>query len=350
MLGFRGNQRSRGDLPREQTLSKLPNKLSTGSLSSGPPDPKLLKFSWELYKRIKQRILQAHLKPRTRRSYHRTWVRMNKFLSEFDRLPPSWDDRMVLWAVHLADNRKFSATISSYMSAIRHVLAMDGIFVSRSNFQLAMIIRASKIHNDQLYIRLPIQQRLHNRILLHVKEELGQNRGQHYLSVMLRAAFSLAYFGLMRISEVSKSDHAVKGQDINYRRNKRRITIYLRSSKTHSASDKPQIIHIQGNRNLGENCPYSLITEYVNLRGRRASADREQFLLNFDGSPVTGQQLRANLKFILEKLNYDETLYDFHSYRIGCSTDLKKQGKPISFIQKEGRWKCPNSVLKYVRI
>lgn len=275
---------------------------------------------------------------------------MNRFISGFDRLPPTWEERMTIWATHLANHKKQSPTVSSYMSAIRHVLATDGIVVPKTSLELAMIIKACKLHNDVIYIRLPIQIKLLNRMLELVEDHYAINLGQVYLAAWLKTAFVMGYYGLMRISEISKGEHAVLATDLNYAHNKRKITIYLRSSKTHSRADKPQVIHIQGDPKLGNKCPFKIITNYADMRGRRAGTLEEQFLIHQDGRGVTASQLTANFKQILDHLDYKKDLYGFHSFRIGRATDRKKQGKTVSFIQHEGRWRREESVLKYIRI
>lgn len=245
--------------------------------------------------------------------------------------------------------KAFKYMFSSYMSAIRHILALDGIQVPKSTCELAMIIHACKLHNDVLFIRLPIQLKLLNRMLQFVKDHYERNMGQLYLVAWLRAAFVMGYYGLMRILEITKGPHAVRAQDINYSHNKQRIVLYLRSSKTHLRADKPQIIHIQGNSKLKDCCPYKIITHYTNLRGRQAEYEDEQFLIHQDGTGITANQITSNFKQILINLQYDVTLYGFHSFRIGRATDRKKMGKSVKFIQDEGRWKREESVLQYIR-
>lgn len=320
-LGFTGNVKARGTLPVERMLSGLPFRSSIPSISSSSSsstfDENNFKFSYELYKRIKEKIVQMHIKESTKKSYHRTWVRMNRFISGFDRLPPTWEDRMEIWAAHLANHKKHSNTIASYMSAIRHVLATDGIFVSSSNFKLAMIIKVCRLHNDVLYIRLPIQIKLLNRMLDFVHDHYVINLGQIYLGAWLRAAFAMGYYGLMRISELTKGDHTVLACDINRAKNKRKVTIYFRSSKTHTRADQPQIIQIQGSDHYGNNCPFKIIDNFANLRGKQALDIEEPFFIHQDGSAITSNQLNVNFNLVLSHLNYDNTLFGFHSYRIG---------------------------------
>ena len=55
-----------------------------------------------------------------------------------------------------------------------------------------------------------------------------------------------AYYGLFRISELTKEVHAVKVVDVHISLNKCKLMFMLRSSKTHGLYAKPQIIIIVG--------------------------------------------------------------------------------------------------------
>ena len=87
----------------------------------------------------------------------------------------------------------------------------------------------------------------------------------------------MGYFGLMRVGKLTKTEggHAVKFGDVNYGKNKKKIVIVLRTSKTHNESEKPQIIMINGYNpetdtktwyNLPKYCPYKLIVDYIFAR------------------------------------------------------------------------------------
>ena len=60
-----------------------------------------------------------------------------------------------------------------------------------------------------------------------------------------RAIFVLAYCGLLRIGELVKGNHPMKVTDVHKGKNKEKIQVILRSSKTHSKADLPQIIKIE---------------------------------------------------------------------------------------------------------
>ena len=68
-----------------------------------------------------------------------------------------------------------------------------------------------------------------------------------YLQIMYKALFALSYYGMMRVGEVTYSDHVVKAKDVHSAQNKDKLLLMLYSSKTHSKGMKPQRIKITSN-------------------------------------------------------------------------------------------------------
>lgn len=169
---------------------------------------------------------------------------------------------------HLVDNRYQSNTVKSYISAIKYCLQVDGIQVDDSGCQLSALVRACHLQNDTIFIRLPIRVKMLNRLvrLTHTYFILG--KGQVYLGRWLKVIFIMAYYGLFRVSELV-GIHAVKARDVVYSTRKNKVTIYLRSSKTHTTSDKPKVIQISGSRRMGDLCPFRIISEFAQVRGRK---------------------------------------------------------------------------------
>lgn len=336
-------------MPRAERLTGIIDRSSTPSVTTGSSiEQQEMKYSLTQYKRIKYIIKNHRLQPSTRKSYKKTWNRFNKFISKFDTIPPKWEDRIIVWATHLAENRKNSNTIKSYISAIRYCLSLDGIKVPHSNCELAAIVQAARQANNELYVRLPIQKGLLQLILNFIRTTYIQQRGQKYLGTTLMALYSTAYHGLFRISEMTQGQHTVKAQDIIHARNKRKMTFYLRSSKTHTTADQPQIIHIKEEQTWKANCPIRILNEYVALRGRNSAYPEQPFFMHRNGEPITQEQFRTNLKYILFTLGLPAALYGSHSFRIGKATDQKLSGKSIMRIKEDGRW-ATSTVFKYIR-
>ena len=88
--------------------------------------------------------------------------------------------------------------------------------------------------------------------------------GQTYLATLYPAMFSTAYYGLLRVGEITSGDHVIKACDVQLADNKDKVLIILRSSKTHSVADFPQSITITSTKIIREPtaanlCPYSLL-------------------------------------------------------------------------------------------
>lgn len=161
---------------------------------------------------------------------------------------------------------------------------------------------------------------------------------------------SMAYFGLMRVSELTQSDHQMKAQDVRYSKNKGKAVITLRSSKTHTVNDYPQTIEIQAIPQLGENCPLQCIAEYVNLRGATCIEDTEPFFTLSDGRGVSALIYRNCLRKLLDRVGVCAALYDCHSMRSGRARDLQELGFSVTQICEVGRWSPKsNTVYLYIR-
>ena len=66
--------------------------------------------------------------------------------------------------------------------------------------------------------------------------------------------------------------------------------------------------------------------------------DNEPFFVLSDGSPLQPQLLRKTLRHILgTRLNLNASLYDFHSLRIGRTTDMFKMGYTIEQIKLDSK-------------
>jgi hypothetical protein len=87
---------------------------------------------------------------------------------------------------------------------------------------------------QQSDIRAPISIGLLKRLI----KSLQHIRSSHYEAHMLSAAFSLAYFGILRVSEISlknssdESGHALKFNDVSFENNEKTLCVNICSSKT----------------------------------------------------------------------------------------------------------------------
>ena len=143
----------------------------------------------------------------TRKNYTSVWKSFNQFYIQLDKKPKCWEDRITLFVGYLIHHKGAkSQTVKSYLSVIRATLKNDGIKLNEDLFLLNSLTKACKLQNDTFRVRLPIQKPLLAEILKIVR---GLFHDQQYLSILFQTLFATSYFGLFRVSELTKGEHAV---------------------------------------------------------------------------------------------------------------------------------------------
>ena len=92
----------------------------------------------------------------TKRNYLGIWRNFNKFVMRLDKPPKTWEHRTVLFCAHLIEDGIQSATLKSYVSAIKCVLKDDGYKLQNDQFIITTLTRACRNINDKVFIRKPI--------------------------------------------------------------------------------------------------------------------------------------------------------------------------------------------------
>ena len=262
-------------------------------------------------------------------NYYTVWRLFNKFFVKLDYKPDNWEDTLTLFIGFLIDQKKKASTINSYVSAIKKVLHQHKIKMKEDRSLLSAIIRASKIKNDIVMTRLPIQKPLIKVIWVKLQEIFDQ---QQYLLILYRAIFCITYFGLLRIGQVTKSPHVILARDVTIGTNKEKIRLLLRSSKTHRKHQKPQVIKFKKERSSNRRksqtvliCPYRALKAYTDIRPTCKSKN-EQLCIFGDRSPVKAQQLRAVLKQCIVKNGMNPKYHVFHGIRGGAHLTCSSWG------------------------
>ena len=180
---------------------------------------------------------------------------------------------------------------------------------------------------------------------------------QPYLEILYKTMFALSFYGLLRIGEVTFSEHSILAKNVHIAINKRKIMLVLYSSKTHSKESRPQKVKIEANsvhKNFKNSntiyfCPFNLARKYLNIRGDSKN-DNEQFFIFSDGTPVKAANATNVLKNCLKQLGLNEHLYSYHSIRSGMATELiKNNHNSIDQVKRAGRWQS-NAVYKYLKL
>ena len=243
--------------------------------------------------------------------------------------------------------------MKSYVSAIKKTLIMNGYDWNDNLVLVSSLAKACRIINDQVRTRLPIHCGLLETILFEI-QCIFMQRSQWYLECLYKALFTVSYYGLMRVGEVTLSQHVLKAKNVHVAKNKDKILLVLYSSKTHDKANKPQKIMITSNliEKTGRYatrffCPFALMRKFLDVRGGY-QMDNEPLFVFRGNNPVTPMHACTLLKTVLNNLGLNHTSYGMHSFRIGRTTDLIKFGYSIDEVKLMGRWKS-NVIYKYIR-
>ena len=85
-------------------------------------------------------------------------------------------------------------------------------------------------------------------MILFETQRIFHAKNQPYLDLLYKTIFSICYYGLMHIGEVTHSQHVLKAKDVHLAKNKDKLLLVLYSSKTHDEGSRPQKIKITSNK------------------------------------------------------------------------------------------------------
>ena len=205
------------------------------------------------------------------------------------------------------------------------MLKIDGVKLHEDYFLVTSLTKACKLTNDRVHVRLPIHKGLLAIIVKQTKQHFeNSSNNQPFLLTLYQTIFTVAYYGLFRVGELTAGVHPILARDIHIGFNKQKLLFILRSSKTHAESNEPQSIkicsvHKDRNktkivRGVNHPCPYELMRVYGAMRG--TYTENEQFFIFSDHSQVTPNHLRRILEIVLGEAGLDPSLYSGHSFRI----------------------------------
>ena len=212
--------------------------------------------------------MQRH-RDSTCQTYYIVWRKFNEFFIKLDSKPNTWEDRLVLFTAYLVDKGFRSTTIKSYISTVKSILTEVKVKLNVDQSPITSLTKACRLQNDQMATRLPIQKGLLQLIINQIESHYW-NRGQCFLSILYKALFLTAYYGLSHVGELTVEPHAILARNVHVAKNKNKLLFILESSKTHTKSDKPQLvkissipvkdqIHNNSNKKMKYSCPFEAL-------------------------------------------------------------------------------------------
>ncbi|XP_073435627.1 uncharacterized protein [Dendrobates tinctorius] len=152
--------------------------------------------------------------------------------------------------------------------------------------------------------------------------------------VLLKLAFSLAFFGAFRLGELVSPCRFKKGgllrQDVDVFGD--RLEIILRSSKMDrdGRGCKVVLFEVSGS----PLCPVSCMRNF----GTRWGSMTDPLLVHEDGSFLSRFQFVTIFRWCLERGGISAREYSGHSFRIGAATEAASRGLGEDMVRRIGRW------------
>ena len=115
------------------------------------------------------KLLTQQNRTSTNKTYLGIWRQFNKFVINFDKKLPLWEERVMLFVAHLIERGMQSSSVKSCVSAIKKVLVNDSYDWDDNKIWLSSLTRACRIINDRVHTRLGISKNLLELILFEVE-------------------------------------------------------------------------------------------------------------------------------------------------------------------------------------
>lgn len=299
--------------------------------------------------------------PSTRQTYNSGDKQYVNFIQLYrpsglsSKLFPASEDVLVKFIVYLAKTIKHSS-IKTYLSAVRHFHIRNGFELDFKKFlRLQMVLKGIKRSQGvSIKTRLPIT--IHHLQIFYYL--LAIPTTSNHDSLMLWAAMSIAFFGFLRLGELTCNSKFSKNIHLTYNNvtffpnmsNPQHISVFIKASKTDPFRTGQYITVGRTNHPV---CPVMAMKEFFSVRNPSPGP-----LFRYStGRPLTKASLTAETRLLLSLAGFNCTDYAGHSYRIGAATTAASINLPSWLIKVLGRWssdcferyvKVPNSVLSGV--
>ncbi|XP_077196898.1 integrase/recombinase xerD homolog [Paroedura picta] len=271
----------------------------------------------------------------TRRSYERAAMDFVSFAhGEGGRGPWPMNERLLLsYLAHLKGRGQSHRSIRVTMAGLKFFSKAWGSWDPSSSFLAGKALkgwgRASTAVTDA---RRPITMD----ILLRILSSLGEVCTSRFEVTLFRAAFTLAFHGAFRCSELVAASRwaarspALRWEDVRFTAGG--VELWVRRSKTDQDGKGTAVFLHRGSHRAA--CPVSNLCEFLSVRPGRTGL----LFVHRDGSYLSRYQLAAVLKRCLRGAGLRPEWYGTHSFRIGAATQAFREGAEPEEIMRRGRW------------
>ena len=285
-----------------------------------------------------EKLRRTALAPSTLNTYQAGIKRYLNFCSTHHLKPlPGTKQTMALFVTELSMALQ-PKTIQVYISAVSYLHHANGHkSPATNNPVIKLLLQGVERSMPAAHLkpkRLPIT----NKMLGQMLSRLDRDHRSAHDRLMLKAAITLGFFGLLRVSEFTVANQ----HGLNPERNltieditmlKESMVVTIKRSKTDQRGEGCQI-HIGQTHN--KCCPHLAMQRYLGQMTQSAGKPLFQFK---SGKALTSRALRLVLHHLIRKSGYNKKLYNTHSLRIGAATAAARSGLTPEAIKNLGRWR-----------
>lgn len=257
---------------------------------------------------------------------------------------PIFPATLALFIAYLFDRNYAPSTVNTYVSAIGYSHKLSGLPDPTRVFYIIQLLKGYAKNGARLDSRLPITLPILE-MLLNAAPNI---QGSRYQVCQFKAMCSLAFFGFLRIGEITATTNAgcqpLQLHQISYVYGSSKhvvgFTLTFLDFK-HHYNQRPFTLSLQRQHSC---CPIALLLDYLALRGNQPGA----IFITQQGNPVTREVFAARLSEAIQFCGLNPTRYKSHSFRIGAASYAAEKGMSDAQIRTLGRWKS-NAFQKYIR-
>lgn len=292
-------------------------------------------------------MISASLATSTWTSYNRAVIKFIKFRHDWE-LGSTWPvstSVVAAFLAYLSTQGLAASTIFANLSAIAFVHKINGWLDPTDSFIIRKMREGTKRLNPSSDFRRPITFSI-LKLLIGALPSLCKSS---YEVSLFRAAFSLAFFGFLRVGEFtcasknSDPSRIIALGDVSFQGcNQSQLVVIIRYSKTDQVGRSTSIT-IDSFRDPTM-CPVSSMHSFLDAR----PLVQGPAFLHFGRDPLTRFQFSHMLKKGLEMVGLPSRDFSPHSFRIGAATSAAMCGASDDLIQAMGRWKS-TAFQSYIR-
>ena len=269
---------------------------------------------------------------------------------------PLDEDTLIYFSVFMARSVQHG-TIKNYLSAVKHYHSSNGHALALKTFlRLQLVLRGIKrVQGTNTKVRRPITLSILHLFYCLLNIEHTNNKD----SLMLWAAMTLAFFGFLRIGELTcnsafNENHHLMVRDIHLLPNgsPQYMLVRIKASKTDPFRQGQTILVGKSNSQL---CPVSAMLAYLAVI--QSNLEPGPIFRYEAGTFLTREKLTRETRLLISMGGLNSSEYAGHSFRIGAATSAAAANLPPWLIKVLGGWssecferyiKTPVSILAQV--